>query len=178
MTPGDILHFWFTESTSDDWFAKNDSFDNLLRERFLDTHKQVARGAMAPWRTIPEGSLAEIVVLDQFSRNLFRGTPEAFAQDAFALSLAKEAVARGDDQRVPALWRQFFYMPYMHSESLEVHREALPLFVKLGIESQLRYEHEHRNIIERFGRYPHRNAILGRATTPEEEEFLKGHSGF
>lgn len=178
MTPQDIIRLWFVENGREEWFKKDEAFDERIRSKFLGTHQDVRTGATAAWRNTPEGRLAEILVLDQFARNMFRGTPEAFAGDARALALAKEAVAAGDDMRVDASKRQFFYMPYMHSESSEVHAEAVPLFEKLGDPEVLKYELMHKDIIDRFGRYPHRNRILGRTSTPEEEAFLKEHEGF
>ena len=178
MTPHDILTFWFEESNPDQWFEKVEAFDQEIRTRFLATHERVVRGETLEWRDTPEGKLAEVIVLDQFSRNMFRGTPRAFAYDALALARAQEAIANGDDMRVPPLQRQFFYMPLMHSELLAVHTESRSLFEALGNESLLKYETEHTDIIERFGRYPHRNKVLGRASTPEEEAFLEHHEGF
>jgi len=178
MTPHDILHFWFVENGPDQWFKKDEAFDEAIRERFLEIYKEALADKTAAWRATPEGRLAEIVVLDQFSRNMFRGTSRAFGADEKALALAQEAVAQGDDLLVDPRRRVFFYMPYMHSESLDVHQQALPLFEKLGNESALSYEHAHRKILERFGRYPHRNESLKRASTPEEVEFLKIDAGF
>lgn len=178
MTPEAILHFWFTECTPGDWFRKSDTFDAKIKERFLAVHEAVTRGETKEWRKTPEGRLAEVIVLDQFSRNMFRGTPEAFAYDPLALKLAEEAVAAGDDMKLEPKLRHFLYMPYMHSESKEVHERGLKLFESLGQRDVLGYELEHKAIIDRFGRYPHRNEILGRASTPEELEFLKTHSGF
>ena len=125
------------------------------------------------WRSSAEGCLAEIIVLDQFSRNLFRDMPESFAFDALALALAQSAVAAGVDRQMPPEQRAFFYMPYMHSESAAVHDEALRLFSDLGIESQLGFELRHKAIIDQFGRYPHRNAILRRPSTAAELAFLQ-----
>jgi uncharacterized protein (DUF924 family) len=178
MTSDDILQFWFVENGPDEWFKKDDAFDALIRERFLATYEAVIADRCTDWRANPEGRLAEIIVLDQFSRNMFRGTPLAFGADDKALALAQEAVAKGADKQVDPERRVFFYMPFMHSESLDVHKEALPLFEELGNESTLSYEHAHREILERFGRYPHRNEVLGRESTPEEVEFLKTNDGF
>ena len=125
------------------------------------------------WRTDGPGRLAEIVVLDQFSRNIHRDTPQAFAQDAQALALAQELVASGLDATLPVAQRAFAYLPYMHSESLRIHEQALRLYAQPGLENSLAFELRHQAIIARFGRYPHRNAILGRACTPEEEAFLR-----
>jgi uncharacterized protein (DUF924 family) len=178
MTPlasaQDVLRFWFHETDPSRWFTQDPVFDALIRERFADLHAAAHRCELFAWRATPEGRLAEVIVLDQFSRNLFRGQAEAFASDALALVLAQEAVHRGDDQRLAeASQKAFLYMPCMHSESALIHQEALKLFAQPGLEDNLRYEEMHWRIIERFGRYPHRNAVLGRASTPEEIAFLK-----
>jgi len=174
----DIIHFWFKKYGPKQWFAKDEEFDEEIREKFLDTYEAATCGETAMWRDTAEGRLAEIIVLDQFGRNMFRGTDQAFADDAQALKLAQDAVSHGADQEVNQRKRKFFYMPYMHSESLAVHKEGLPLFEALEDEETLRYEKEHQRIIEQFGRYPHRNAVLGRESTEDEREFLKERSGF
>ncbi len=173
-----VIDFWFEESSPRDWFSKNDAFDAKIRERFGALYERVARGDTAGWRAEPEGRLAEIIVLDQFPRNMFRNSRKAFATDAKALELAREAVALGADRKLPARMRHFLYMPYMHSESRSAHRKALWLFIKSMNWNALKYEWQHKRIIDRFGRYPHRNAVLGRDSTPEELEFLKTHAGF
>ena len=173
------LNFWFRELEPAQWFRKDAALDARIRERFGETHRAAAAGELWQWRGSPAGRLAEILVLDQFSRHLFRDGPEAFAQDAAALVLAQEAVAQGADQALAVNQRVFLYMPYMHSESLRIHDEALRLFDQPGMEENLRFEHRHRDILLRFGRYPHRNAILGRDSTPEERAFLaQPGSGF
>lgn len=174
----DVIRFWFEESTPQQWFTKDEAFDAKIRERFMDTYERAARGETASWRETPAGRLAEIIVLDQFPRNMFRGSARAFATDTQALDLAREAVALGDDRRLAARERHFLYMPYMHSESKDAHRSAVWLFAASLNWQGLRYEWQHKRIIDRFGRYPHRNAALGRESTPEELEFLKTHSGF
>lgn len=171
--PDQVLHFWFEESTPQQWFAKDDAFDEAIRARFGALHAQAALGELWPWRVDAPGRLAEIIVLDQFSRNLHRGTPAAFAQDGMALTLAQEAVAQGLDARLPTAQRAFLYMPYMHSESLRVQQESLRLFTALGLDKSLDYARQHEAIIARFHRYPHRNAALGRDSTPEERAFLE-----
>jgi uncharacterized protein (DUF924 family) len=133
----------------------------------------LSRCELFGWRGSPAGRLAEIIVLDQFSRNVWRDTPRAFAQDALALALAQELVWRGDDAQLSVPQRRFAYMPYMHCESVAIHQKALRLFDQSGLENNLDFERRHLAILERFGRYPHRNAILGRESTPEEIEFLK-----
>ncbi len=173
VTPEEIIEFWFDEIDPKNWFRKDDSFDQMLRERFLLTRESAARAELYGWRHSAEGRLAEIIVLDQFSRNLYRNSGEAFAGDPLALALAQEAVASGYDAALPQDKRTFLYMPYMHSESLIIHEVAVKLFTDLGREENLKYEIMHKEIIERFGRYPHRNEVLGRVSTVEEIEFLK-----
>lgn len=175
----DVLKFWFEELTQKQWFAKNADLDAQIKERFGAIHQAATSGEFKNWRSKPEGRLAEIIVLDQFSRNIFRDDAKAFAFDSLALSLAQEAVRVGDDQKIPIPRRSFLYMPFMHSESKPVHELALKLFSTLGLEYNLKFELAHKEIIERFGRYPHRNKVLGRTSTPEEVEFLKrSGSGF
>lgn len=169
----DILHFWFQELTPADQFTKNPQVDQKIRQRFLPTWEKAIRGELFQWRNEAQGRLAEIIVLDQFSRNMFRDQAQAFAGDPMALILAQEMVAGQWDQKIPVTQRAFIYMPYMHSESLVIHDEASRLFAQDGLQDNLKYEGMHRKIIERFGRYPHRNRALGRASTPEEIEFLK-----
>ena len=173
MQATDILHFWFTELTDKQHFAKDAALDELIGERFGAVLEAGSRSELWRWRGSPAGRLAEIIVLDQFSRNVWRDTPRAFAQDALALALAQELVARGDDAQLTTDQRYFAYMPYMHSESLAVHAEALRLFAQPGLENALHFEERHQAIIHRFGRYPHRNAILGRESTAAEVEFLQ-----
>ena len=179
MQPQSILHFWFTELTPKHHFAKDAALDETIRTRFGATLAAAARCELFAWRVTPEGRLAEVLVLDQFSRNLYRDSPRAFAQDALALALAQELVASGQDRSLPLAQRVFAYMPYMHSESVLVHAQAALLFAQPGMEDTLRFELKHKAIIDRFGRYPHRNAILGRESTPEELAFLsEPGSGF
>ncbi len=172
MQPQPILHFWFTELTPKQHFAKDVALDEAIRTRFGTTLEASARCELFAWRVTPEGRLAEVLVLDQFSRNVYRDTARAFAQDALALVLAQELVASGQDHSLPLAQRSFAYMPYMHSESALVHTQAVALFSQPGMEDTLRFELRHKEIIDRFGRYPHRNAILGRNSTPEELAFL------
>lgn len=171
--PTTLLHFWFTEIDRTLWFKKDAGFDALLAERFGALHAQASLGELSDWRETPQGRLAEIIVLDQFSRNLFRDSARAFAQDGMALALAQEAVRDGADAVLTPQERVFLYMPYMHSESAAVHETAVELFTQLGIPSNLDFELRHKAIIDRFGRYPHRNAVLGRASSPEEIAFLQ-----
>ena len=172
MQAQDILQFWFVELSGQQRFAKDSALDNLIRERFGAALQAGSRGELFTWRTTPQGRLAEIVVLDQFSRNIYRDTPAAFAQDAQALTLAQELIASGQDYVLEPAWRSFAYMPYMHSESPVIHIQAMALFAQTGMEGTLDYERRHKAIIDQFGRFPHRNAILGRISTMQELEFL------
>ncbi len=172
MQPQPILHFWFEELTPKQHFVKDTALDETIRARFGDTLEAAARCELFTWRTTAEGRLAEIIVLDQFSRNVYRDTPRAFAQDALALVLAQELATCREDLSLPLAQRVFAYMPYMHSESALVHTQAVALFAQLGIEGNLNFELRHKAIIDRFGRYPHRNAILGRSSSAEELAFL------
>jgi uncharacterized protein (DUF924 family) len=172
MQAQDILHFWFEELSEKQHFAKDPALDAAMRQRFGATLEAAARCELFGWRATPQGRLAEILLLDQFSRNIFRDTARAFAQDALALVLAQELVASGQDQQLPAQQRAFAYMPYMHSESLVVHVESLRLFGQPGLEDNLGFALRHQAIIARFGRYPHRNAQMHRTSTPQELDFL------
>jgi uncharacterized protein (DUF924 family) len=169
----EILKFWFEEIDPSQWWGKDEAFDKMLTDRFSEIHASAARCELYEWRVTAQGRLAEIIVLDQFSRNMFRNTHLAFSTDPLALALSQEAVSSGADKPLAAQERSFLYMPFMHSESLKIHEVATDLFRQNGIESSLDFELKHKSIIERFGRYPHRNGILGRASTEEEIEFLK-----
>jgi uncharacterized protein (DUF924 family) len=172
LTPADVLKFWFDDLTPAQWYAVSADVDAMIAGRFGALHAVAARCELFGWRTSPEGRLAEIIVLDQFSRNIHRGAAAAFAQDALALALAQEAVAVGADMALEPAKRAFLYLPYMHSESAAIHHVALRLFDAPGLENNLDFEHKHKAIIDRFGRYPHRNDVLGRVSTPEEVAFL------
>lgn len=174
MTPSRdaVLHFWFEEIEPAQWWRVDSAFDAQLRERFGALQAAAHAGELWHWRATPEGRLAEVIALDQFPRNLFRGTARAFASDAMALALAQEAVAGGHDRALPPQRRVFLYMPYMHSESRLVHVEAERLFAALAHGDHLDFERRHKAIVDRFGRYPHRNEALGRASTDEELAFL------
>lgn len=178
MDAKDVLNFWFEELYPIQWFQGGADLDEKITDKFSALHKAAALGELNTWRTNALERLAEIIVLDQFSRNIYRGKPEAFANDQMALTLAQEMVRLKLDETLPTTMRSFAYMPYMHSESPLIHEEALRLFSQEGMEENLNFEIEHKKIIDQFGRYPHRNAILGRESTPKEEEFLKTHQGF
>ena len=172
MQAQDILDFWFDPDHRSLWFAKSDEFDAKIRERFQTIHHQAIQAELWSWRKTAEGRLAEIIVLDQFSRNLYRDQPQAFAHDSMALMRAQEAISLQLDAQLSPEQRSFLYMPFMHSESKLIHEFALKLFQRLGNEINISFEKKHKLIIDRFGRYPHRNAILGRSSTAEELEFL------
>ena len=168
-----IIDFWFDEIDPLNWWRKDTQFDDLIQRRFLSIHNSAAAGELSDWRDRPLGRLAEIIVLDQFSRNLYRDDPRAFSCDGMALVLAQEAVRGGYDRQLYPVMRAFVYMPYMHSESPMVHEQAVKLFDQPGMESNLDFEYRHKAIIDRFGRYPHRNHVLGRTSTAEELAFLQ-----
>ena len=167
-----ILEFWFKADIQALWFAKSVDFDALISEKFSDIHQQAAQAELWSWRNSAEGRLAEIIILDQFSRNLFRDQAAAFAQDPMALILAQEAISLDLDKQLSPEQRAFLYMPFMHSESKAIHEFALKLFQRLGEPVSLEFEKKHKQIIERFGRYPHRNQSLGRISSAAELEFL------
>ena len=175
-SPETILAFW-REAGPDKWFTRDDAFDADIREKFHSTYEAAAAGKLSAWEATAEGALALAIVLDQFPRNMFRGTARAFATDALALETARLAMQRGDDGTALPVERLFLYLPFEHSEALEDQERAcaltepLPAFPET--EDAHRYALAHRDVIRRFGRFPHRNAVLGRPSTPEETEFLK-----
>ncbi|WP_158129149.1 DUF924 family protein [Vibrio fluvialis] len=168
-----VLTFWFNELTPEMWWKKDVSLDDQIRDRFTPLYEQAVKGELFHWRQCPQGALAEVIVLDQFSRNIFRDTPKAFAQDPQALTLAQFAIEKGFHKQLTKSEQVFLYLPFMHSESRLIHAAAMDLYSELGEQVNLDFEMQHKAIIERFGRYPHRNAILGRQSTAEELEFLK-----
>lgn len=176
LPPGwadDVLHFWFEELDQKDWFSSSARVDEICRARFGDIYAALKadppRAESADARTL----LAAIIVFDQFPRNIFRKTPDAYATDAIALTLARHAVESGKDRLLPQMQRHFLYMPFMHSEDLKAQAESVRLFTALGVPDGVKYARHHHGVVERFGRFPHRNSILGRRSTPEELEFLK-----
>lgn len=173
ITADTILNFWYEECTPEQWFKKDLSFDELIIDKFSTVHLQATKGELYNWRVTPQGRLAEIIILDQFSRNIYRDTPQAFAYDNMALTLAQEAILQQQDKLLTQQQCWFLYLPFMHSESVVIHEQALLLYTELGLPTVLDFEIQHKNIIDRFGRYPHRNNILNRQSTPEEIEFLQ-----
>lgn len=171
MTPQDVIDFW-TEAGPQKWFVRDAAFDDAIRSRFGELHFAAARGELHGWRETPEGALALLILLDQFPRNIFRGSAHAFATDPLARGVTRAAIARGFDQQVDGALRSFFYLPFEHSENLTDQDEGVALCEALGDPETLKWAILHRDIIARFGRFPHRNRALGRETTPQEQAFL------
>ena len=173
ITPAGILAFW-REAGRERWYKHDDGFDAEVRRRFLPLWQKAAAGGLASWDDSDDGALALVIVLDQFPRNIFRGTPEAFASDALARDVARHAIQRGVDKRIDPLLLEFLYMPFMHSEHLPDQLHCIALFEDTNNTENQKYAREHADIIQRFGRFPHRNRLLGRDTTAEEQAFLDG----
>lgn len=169
----EVISFWFEEITPKQWWVKDQEFDNLIHQRFGQLHNAAIKGELWSWRNAALGALAEIIVIDQFSRNIYRNMPQSFAYDPIALVLAQNAILQKFDQELTPIMRGFICLPFMHSESALIHQEAVKLYQQEGMSDNLDFEFKHKVIIDRFGRYPHRNAILGRESTLEEIEFLK-----
>ena len=178
VTPGDILAFW-REAGRERWYTRDDAFDADLRNRFFGLWQQATAGGLSSWETSDDGALALVIILDQFPRNMFRDDIRTYCSDAQAREVASRAIARGADQRIEALLKEFLYMPLMHSEQWSDQQRCVELFRRAGNTDNLRYAEDHADIIRRFGRFPHRNRVLGRRTTPEEQAFLDngGFSG-
>jgi uncharacterized protein (DUF924 family) len=169
--PETVLAFW-RAAGPEKWFKKDAAFDDAIRRHFLETYEAAATGWLAHWEETAEGALALLIVLDQFARNMFRGSARAFAADPLACAVAERALARRFDQQTPLPDRQFFYLPFEHSESLADQERCVALFRATGDAEAVKWAELHADIIRRFGRFPHRNAALGRATTPQEQAFL------
>ena len=167
-----IIDFWFSELSPAQWWRVDPAIDQIIAQRFAYLHRAAARCELHEWRNQSLGCLAEIIILDQFSRNLYRDSAQAFAQDSLALTLAQQALVLNMQKDLSPPQKAFLYMPFMHSESQHIHKIALELFSEPGLEQSLRSELQHKAIIDRFGRYPHRNKLLGRSSSPEEIEFL------
>ncbi len=171
VAPADIVAFW-REAGPARWYAKDEAFDAELRRRFLGVWEAARDGRLASWEDSDEGTLALLLVLDQFSRNMFRNDARAFSADEQARAVAGRAIAKGVDQRIEPALRAFMYLPFEHSEEMADQERSVALFRAMGDAESLKWADLHLDIIKRFGRFPHRNAVLGRATTPEEEAFL------
>jgi uncharacterized protein (DUF924 family) len=172
-TPADVVAFW-REAGAERWFKKDAAFDDEIRRRFLTIYEAAAAGKLSHWEQSAEGALALLILLDQFPRNMFRGLPRAFASDALARAVTAGAIVRGFDSQVEPAMRQFFYVPFEHSENLADQERGVALYKAAGDADGLKWAELHADIIRRFGRFPHRNAALGRVTTPEEQAFLDG----
>ena len=174
MKPSDVLDFWESIG-SRGWWMKNDEVDTQIHEKFGQLHRQACAGELDDWQETPDGALALIIVLDQFSRNMFRGSPKTFTQDAKALKLAKDAISNGFDKQANETLRFFFYLPFEHSENIKDQERSLELFEAYNGDPEfMKAAIEHHDIINRFGRFPHRNEVLGRETTLEEQAYLDG----
>ncbi len=171
VTPSDIVSFW-REAGPKAWFRKDEAFDAEIRRRFLGIHEAAAEGLLTDWESSAESALALLILLDQFPLNMFRGTARMFASDPLARAIAAGAIVRGFDAAVAREMRGFFYLPFMHSEALEDQMRSVAFYKAIDDADGLKWADEHADIIRRFGRFPHRNAVLGRATTPEEKAFL------
>ncbi len=169
----DVLEFWLNAGPKA-WFSRSDIFDASLNEKFGPLLERAAAKELKSWEDEPDSALALVIVLDQFSRNLFRNDARAFAQDSLCLGIAKSALEKGFDLRVEPQLRQFFLMPLMHSESIHDQRRCVALFHAVNMPDNLKFAILHRDIIERFGHFPHRNSLLGRATSSAEQAFLDG----
>jgi uncharacterized protein (DUF924 family) len=177
-TPVEVLTFWFTEPTPLLWFNSNQNFDQTLQKQFFATYHAAATQQLRDWEQAPTSAVALVIVLDQFPLNMFRGQPDSFATEAAARAIAERAIARGFDSELKPLERLFLYLPFMHSEALADQERSVKLFETLGMEDSTRFAHHHRDLIRRFGRFPHRNAILGRDSTPEELAYLASPEAF
>ena len=176
--PTEVIAFWFAETVQPLWFAATPAFDEALRARFLTTYRAAAASQLTDWEAPPEGALALVIALDQFPLNLFRGQAESFATEAAARAVADRAIARSFDQAMPPIQRQFLYLPFMHSETLDDQERSVRLYQQPGLEDSLRFARHHRDLIARFGRFPHRNAILGRISTADEIAYLASPEAF
>jgi uncharacterized protein (DUF924 family) len=173
VMPAEVLAFW-RDAGPDRWYARDDAFDAEVRRRYLDLWRKAAAGELSSWEGSDDGVLALVIVLDQFPRNMFRGDALTYSSDALAREAARRAIRSGADARIDPALLEFLYMPFIHSEHLPDQLHCIELFRKVGNTEQLKYAEGHADIIRRFGRFPHRNRILGRATTPEEQAFLDG----
>lgn len=177
-TAAQIRDFWFSDRNRPNWFVKSDAFDSHVTSECGPTYEAARRGDLDDWAGSAQDALALVIVLDQFPRNMFRGSPRSFESDHLALKHARAAVERGFDAELDGEGRQFLYLPFEHSEDLADQERSVALYQALGQPEALDYAHQHHDIIARFGRFPHRNKVLGRESTPEEAEFLKTHKGF
>jgi uncharacterized protein (DUF924 family) len=178
MLPEELIDFWFSKESRERWFRSTPEYDALVRSRFEAAWEQARDGALADWEQTADGALALVILLDQMPLNMFRDQPASFSTEALSRALAERALVRGFDRIVADDRRAFFYLPYMHSESLADQERSVELFGQSGLEQNLKWARHHLEIVQRFGRFPHRNAILGRVSTPEETEWLDSPDAF
>ena len=176
----EILDFWFVQSSPAQWFQKNADFDAIVKNQFEPAYNLAVQGMFDHWRDTPDGCLAYILLLDQFPRNMFRGAPEAFATDRRALDMAQSALEKSFDKLLPLEQRRFIYLPFEHDETMESQEKSVRLFEKMKSSDPIAYDYavRHKEVIEQFGRFPHRNAALNRQNTAQENEYLKNNIGF
>jgi uncharacterized protein (DUF924 family) len=178
MSAEAVLAFWFAERVRPLWFRSTPALDDEITERFLETYRAAAAGELQHWETTPQGALALAIVLDQYPLNMFRGSAQAFATEAAARAVAERAIARGDDLLLTDEQRGFLYLPFMHSESLADQDRSVELYERAGLAEGLHWARHHHELIRRFGRFPHRNAVLGRESTAEELAYLRSDAAF
>jgi len=178
MPPEDVLDFWFDESSSRHWFRSTPAFDAQIRKRFEVIWHEAVAGDLSDWEDSSAGALALVIVLDQFPLNMFRDKPESFASEAQSREVAKRAIARNFDNELEDHQKPFLYLPFMHSEDLTDQDRSVELFKSAGLVDNLRWAQHHRDVVRRFGRFPHRNAILGRNSSPQEQAWLNSPEGF
>lgn len=177
-TSDDVLAFWFSEPVKPLWFDSTPEFDKELQDKYLGTYQAALNGELSEWEKSPQGALALVICLDQFALNMFRGKVEGFAGEEPSRQVAARAIERGFDKSLDEVQKGFLYMPYMHSEDLTDQDRVVELFTLAGMENNLKWANHHRDIVKRFGRFPHRNAILGRQSTPEEIAYLQSDEAF
>lgn len=177
-TPAEILDFWYTPPMSEHWFASTPMIDEAIRQRYENLWKQAAAGELSSWQEDAQGCLALCIVLDQFPLNMYRGKPESFSTEQQAVAISKQAIARGFDRQLAKNQVAFLYMPLMHSEHLNDQDESVRVFAQAGLKDNAHFAQHHRDIVRRFGRFPHRNAILGRESTVDELEYLNSAQAF
>jgi len=177
-TASDVIKFWFTEKIKPRWFNSTPEFDQLLRDRYLETYKAAVNGELSEWSATPDGSLALVIIFDQFPLNMFRSMAQGFLTEADSRRVASDAIDKQFDEMLSEEQKAFLYMPFMHSETLDDQDKSIALYEKAGLSENLKFARHHREIVIRFGRFPHRNEILGRSSTPEEINYLQSTEAF
>jgi len=177
-TASDVIKFWFSEKIKPRWFNSTPEFDQLLRDRYLETYKAAVNGELSEWSATPDGSLALVIIFDQFPLNMFRSMAQGFLTEADSRRVASDAIDKQFDEMLSEEQKAFLYMPFMHSETLDDQDKSIALYEKAGLSENLKFARHHREIVIRFGRFPHRNEILGRSSTPEEINYLQSTEAF